>query len=115
VAINLLWALKAIPWVEVLKQAPAVVHAADRLLSETRRRKTETSATNDLDELRSRTATLEARLEENAMVVKQLADHVERLTTVSQVLVARLRIAYVLAAAGTALGFVAVVLSVALR
>jgi hypothetical protein len=115
VAISWLWAVKAIPWVDVLKQAPLVVSAADRLLSETRRRKTETHTANEVDALRSRIATLEARLEENAVVVKQLADQVERLTTVSRVLLGRLRIAYVLAAAGAALGFVSVVLTVALR
>lgn len=113
--ISWLWAVKAIPWVEVLKQAPAVVSAADRLLSEARRRKTEIHETSELDTLRNQIATLESRLEDNAVVVKQLAEQVERLTTVSRVLVARLRIAYLLAATGAVLGFVAVVLSVALR
>ncbi len=107
--INLLAALKVIPWVELLKQAPAVAHAADRLLSQTRRRTAEAHGTNELEALRERVAALEQRDQDNAVVLKQLADQVESLTDASRIMAARLRFAYFLAFAGTGLALAAVV------
>jgi hypothetical protein len=115
VAINLLAALKVIPWVEILKQAPAVAHAADRLFSETRWRKADAQATNEVDALREHVTALEQRIQDNAAVVKQLADQVQRLTDASQVVAARVRFAYFLAFGGTGLALVATVLVLTIR
>jgi len=114
-AINLFAALKVIPWVDILKQAPAVAHAADRLLSETRWRKADVQASNELEALRERVAALEQRNQNHAAVVKQLADQVQRLTDASQVVAARLRFAYFLAFGGTGLALAATVLVLTVR
>lgn len=109
-------AVKVIPWLDIVRHAPAVVDAADRLLSESRRRKPKPSGgASELEDLKNHVAALEQRLEDNAVVVKELAEQVERLSNASQVVVARLRFAWWLAAAGFALAFIAIVLAVSLR
>jgi hypothetical protein len=97
-------ALKAIPWAAVLANAPALAESARRLLSETRAgRGSATSA--DVTALAERIAALEQRDRETVELISQLTAQNAALTTVSEVLEARVRALMIVA---TLAAFVAV-------
>ena len=108
-AINWLAAAKVIPWMEILKQAPALVGAADRLLSRTRG-EPEQAEGSEVVQLRQRVAVLQARDQENALLVKQLVEQVERLTEAVGILGARQRVLYGIAGASALVALGAMVL-----
>ncbi|HET7598087.1 MAG TPA: hypothetical protein VFK15_14230 [Burkholderiales bacterium] len=113
-AIGWLSALKALPWGTILSNAPTVVDAANRLLSQTRRR----SDAGDgppgaLESLQARIAALEEHDRADAAVLKQLAEEVAALARASEVIALRMRLVLLLslialvaavAAIGLALG-----------
>lgn len=109
--INWLAAAKVVPWMEILKQAPALVSAADRLLSKAKSGGEKVEATSEVDALRQRVAALEARDQENALLVKQLVEQVERLTEVFQILGARQRVLYWITAISALVAVVALAVS----
>jgi hypothetical protein len=97
-------ALKAIPWAALLANAPALAESARRLVSDTRaRRGSPTSA--DIATLAERIAVLEQRDRETAELIAQLTAQNAALTTVTEVLEARVRALMVVA---TLAAFVAV-------
>lgn len=101
--------LIAIPWAELLKQAPAIVKAADSLLSGTWKRKIIHGSSGELAVLKERVAALEEHDQEDAKLVKQLAEQLEVLTFSTRVLASRLKVAMGLAAAGFLFGVGAMV------
>jgi hypothetical protein len=109
--INWLAAAKIVPWMEILKQAPALVSAADRLLSRTQGKTDVAEAGSEMDVLRQRLAALEARDQENALLVKQLVDQVERLTEAFGILGARQRLLYWICGASVFVAVAAIALA----
>ena len=95
------------PWLTILKNAPAILAAADALLAHSRRRSANVGATNDVPALRKRIAELEEQQRAAADLVKQMADQVTAMTVAAQQTAARARQAYVLAIVGIAAGLVA--------
>ncbi|MBM3359491.1 MAG: hypothetical protein FJY54_17420 [Betaproteobacteria bacterium] len=113
-AVPWLAALKAIPWTTILRQAPAVVQAADALLTQTRRRQADTEASGETQLLKQRLAELDSRDKQNAEIVKQLADQVQALAAATEVIAARVR-ALLVAAAAVGAALVAILLAYMLR
>ncbi|HEX6007441.1 MAG TPA: hypothetical protein VFY80_05730 [Burkholderiales bacterium] len=105
-AIGWLTVLKALPWGTILSQAPTVVDAANRLLSQTRRRPSD-EAPSGLDALHERIEALEEHDKADAAVMKQLAEEVAVLAQASQVMAIRMRLILALSVAGIAIGCVA--------
>lgn len=97
-------ALKAIPWAAILANAPALAESARRLVSDTRAgRGSPTSA--DIATLVERIAALEPRDRETVELIAQLTAQNAALTTVTEVLEARVRALMIVA---TLAAFVAV-------
>lgn len=110
-AINWLAALKAVPWGTILSQAPTVVDAANRLLSETKRKRAPSGITDELEMLKARIAALEEHDQADAAVLKQLADEVAELARASQVVAARIRMVLLMGLIAIALAMVSIVLA----
>lgn len=91
-AVGWLTVLKALPWKTILSQAPTVVDAANRLLSQTRRRQSEPGTQNDVAALIERIEALEEHDRADAAVMKQLAEEVATLARASQVVAMRARL-----------------------
>lgn len=104
-AIGWLTVLKALPWKTILTQAPTVVDAANRLLSQTRRRQAPPGGQTDLESLVERIEALEEHDRADAAVMKELAQEAAALARASQVMAVRVRVAL-------ALGVVAIFVSV---
>jgi hypothetical protein len=96
--------MPSIPWGTILKNAPAILGAADALLAQARRRTAATEVSGDLNVLRRRIVELDEQQRASAELVKQLADQVNAMTLAAEQSAARLRLAYGLAIAGTLLG-----------
>jgi hypothetical protein len=109
-AISWLTALKALPWGTILSQAPTVVDAANRLLSQTKRKQPQPGSMDELQMLQERIAALEEHDQADAAVMKQLADQVAALTRASQVMAVRTRMVLLLSAIAIITGMVALVL-----
>ena len=111
--ISWLTALKALPWGTILSQAPTVVDAANRLLSQTKRTRSQPGSLDDLETLKERVAALEQHDEADAAVIKQLAEQVAEVSRVSQVMARRLRMVLLLAVVAviTAIAALALTLS----
>jgi hypothetical protein len=99
-------ALAAIPWSRLLKDAPALLVAADALLAKSRRQATQ-PAGNDLEALRQRIAELEAHQRANADLVKQLADHINAVGLAAEASSARVRQTFYLAIAACGVALIA--------
>jgi hypothetical protein len=91
-AVGWLTVLKALPWKTILSQAPTVVDAANRLLSQTRRRQSGPGAQNDFAAVIERIEALEEHDRADAAVMKQLAEEVATLARASQVVAMRARL-----------------------
>jgi hypothetical protein len=102
-------ALTALPWPTILKQAPALLAAADALIARSRRPVAPTAAT-DLEALRQRIAELEAQQQADVELVKQLAAQLTAIAVAAEATSVRVRQCFVLAAAGVALGLIACLL-----
>lgn len=109
-AISWLTALKALPWGTILSQAPTVVDAANRLLSETRRKRVQPGSMSELETLKERIAALEEHDRADAAVVKQLADQVADISRASQVVAVRIRMVLLISAVALVAGILSVVL-----
>jgi hypothetical protein len=97
-------ALRAIPWAALLANAPALAESARRLVSDARAgRGSPTSA--DVTALAERIAALEQRDRETVELIAQLTAQNAALTTVTEVLEARVRVLMIVA---TLAAFVAV-------
>jgi hypothetical protein len=103
-------ALTSIPWSAILKNAPAIVKAANALLTGTKTRPPTLATADELTELKERVAALEAHDISNAEVLKRLADQLEILTFSTRIVAARARAAWVLGAVGLIAGLSAVAL-----
>lgn len=108
--ISWLTALKALPWGTILSQAPTVVDAANRLLSQTKRKRPQPDSLDDLEILKQRVAALEEHDEADAVVVKQLAEQVVELSRASQVMAVRMRMVVLLAVVAIIIGIAAIAL-----
>ena len=104
--------LVSIPWQSILKQAPALVSAAESLLSRTRDKKDVRQAAGHVEALRDRVAALEAHDRADAELIKRLAEQLEALTLSTRVVAARVRLILWLASAGCLAGFGALVIFV---
>ena len=93
-----------IPWGTILKNAPAILAAAETMLAQARRRSATTEVAGDLNVLRRQVAELHEQQRASAELVRQLADQVNAMTQAAEQSASRLRIAYGLAIAGTVLG-----------
>ena len=100
--------LTAIPWSAILKNAPAIVKAANELLTGTKKRTPTGSTADELTAMKSRLEALELHDREDAEIVKKLADQLEILTFSTRILAGRLKLVYWLAGAGLAAGLVAI-------
>jgi hypothetical protein len=96
--------MASIPWGTILKNAPAILGAADALLAQARRRGAATEVSGDVNVLRRRLAEVDEQQRASAELVRQLADQVNSMTLAAEQSAARIRIAYALAVAGTILG-----------
>jgi hypothetical protein len=101
-------ALKAIPWGAILAKAPAIAKAAQTLLYGAEARKSKLPSANELQSLTDRITALEKHDLADAELLKQVTDQVEALTTVTEVLAARLRWLLTLAIISSALAVLAV-------
>jgi hypothetical protein len=93
-----------IPWGTILKNAPAILAAADALLAQARQRSVPTEITGDVNVLRRRVAEIDQQQRASAELVRQLADQVNAMAAAAEQSAARLRVAYALAIAGIVLG-----------
>jgi hypothetical protein len=96
--------MPSIPWGTILKNAPAILAAADALLVQTRRRAATTEVAGDVNVLRRRVAELEEQQRASAELVRQLADQLNAMTQAAEQSASRLRVAYGFAILGTVLG-----------
>jgi hypothetical protein len=103
--------LTAIPWSSILKNAPALVKAANELLTGTKKKIPEVSTADELAAIKSRLDGLEMHDREDAELVKRLADQLEILTFSTRIVAGRLKLLGWLAGAGLALGFAAVAIA----
>jgi len=94
----------------VVRQAPALLAAADALLAGARQRRAAASAATDIESLRQRLAALEQHQQANAELMKQLAEHATAITAAAQANAARSRQAFVLAIASVTLALIALLL-----
>jgi len=100
-------ALAAIPWPTILKQAPALLAAADALIARSGRRPVAPTAETNIETLRQRVADLEAQQQSYADLVRQLADQLGAITVAAEASSVRVRQCFVLAAAAVGLGLLA--------
>lgn len=110
-AISWLTALKALPWGTILSQAPTVVDAANRLLSETRRKRAQPGSMGELESLKERVAALEGHDQADAAVIKQLADEVAALSAASQIVAVRVRMVLLISVVAIAISVVSIALA----
>lgn len=98
-------------WTTILKQAPALIAAADALLVRTRQASAPGSAAGDLQALRQRVAEIEGQQRAQADLDKQLADQINALVAAAQAAAATARQALLVAGIGTLLAVVAILLA----
>ncbi len=108
-------ALKAIPWATILANAPAMVRAADALLSSARTGKAPVAASEEFQNLAKRIEALEKHDRADAELLKQIADQIDTLTTATEVLAARQRWLLALGVVSAVLAIVALVLAIGNR
>jgi len=97
----------AVPWLLILKQAPALMSAAADLLIKSRRTSGDIITAKDLNALRDRCAELAKDQQAYAELVKQLTDQLNAVTEAARATAARARQALILGASGVALGLAA--------
>ncbi|HET9663048.1 MAG TPA: hypothetical protein VFP00_02385 [Burkholderiales bacterium] len=107
-AIGWLTVLKALPWKTIISQAPTVVDAANRLLSQTRRKPPAPGSQSDFGTLVERIDALEEHDRADAAVMKQLAEEVAALARASQVIAVRMRLVLVLGVIAIVVSMVAI-------
>jgi hypothetical protein len=100
--------LTSIPWSSILKNAPAIVKAANELLTGTRRKTPAVSTADELEAIKARLDGLEMHDREDAELVKKLADQLEILTFSTRILAGRVKLLGWVAGAGLALGLAAI-------
>jgi uncharacterized coiled-coil protein SlyX len=111
-AISWLTALRAVPWGTILSQAPTVVDAANRLLSQSKRKPPQPGSPDGFETLKERIAALEEHDQADAAVVKQLADQLAELSRLSQVMAVRLRMVLLLGTMAILASMVAIALAI---
>jgi len=99
----------AASWPAILKQAPALLAAAEVLMAKSRRPVAPT-ADSDVEALRQRIVELETHQQAYADLVKQFADHITAVAVAAQASSLRVRQCFALATAGVCLGLLACVL-----
>ena len=92
----------------ILRQAPAILAAADALVSRTRRPQV---TTQDLEGLKQRLSELEQHQQANAALAKDLADATTALAAAAQASAAKARQAFILAIVATAIAASALLLA----
>jgi hypothetical protein len=102
--------LGSIPWSTLLRQAPALVKAAETLLSGALLRRETKQNAGAVESLKDRVAALEAHDREDAELVKRMAQELEMLTFTTRIVASRTKAALGISFAGLVLGAIAVVL-----
>ena len=97
-------------WTTILKEAPALLAAADALLARSRATAA-TAASDDAQATRARIAVLEQQLQAQADLVKQLVEQVGALTAAAQAGARKAQHGVILGAGGVGLALVAVILA----
>lgn len=97
-------------WLTLLKQAPALLAAANAVFASTRAHRA-SDASADVEALRQRLVQLENTQQASAELLKQLADHATAMAQASQVTAVRARQALVVAVAGLLAGVAAMLLA----
>lgn len=98
-------------WTTLLKQAPALMAAADALLVRSTRNATAAAAANDVQAVRQRLAEIEQQQQAQATLTKQLTLQLDSLTAAAQTTAARARQALIVGGVGLAAGLVALVVA----
>ena len=102
--------LKALPWAAILTNAPAVKRAADGALG--RAPRDPGPSPGELQAQADRLAAIEAQHLEMAEIGRQMADQLQRLTSVTEVLAERMRWLTIATMVVAALAVVAIVVAV---
>lgn len=100
-------ALKTIPWKALIAQAPVIINSASNLLQSIPRSPKETESDekqNNIEQLQTRLESLEGSHQQNAEIVKQIADQLQAVTETLPVLGARLRLLLLFSLTGMILG-----------
>ncbi len=87
-------AAKTIPWAALIQRAPEIIEFSKRLVNRKAdpAKRGPTQMHPQADELRERLRNLEARDQENAKVMEQMAQQLQDLTNSVEVLSARMRV-----------------------
>jgi len=104
--------LTAIPWSSILRNAPAIVKAANELLTGTKKRTQAPSTSDELAAIKLRLDSLEMHDRDDAELVKKLAEQLEILTFSTRILAGRVKLMIWLAGAGLLAGLTAVSIAV---
>ena len=86
---------RTVPWGELVRRTPDIIAASRKLLEKNKTPEaveTDTAHTETTDHLRNRVDTLEARDEEHAKIIEQMAEQIQGLTVGLEVLAARNRL-----------------------
>ena len=105
---------RVLPWAAILANGPAIVRAADGLLSRSEPRAAAAAAA-EARALADRLQALEATQVELAELFRRMADQTERLTTAVDLLAARVRWLTITAVAAAVLAVISLILAVTLR
>ena len=93
-----------------MKQAPAVLAAADALLIGSRQRRQAANTAGEVEAVRQRLAGLEGHQQANAELSKQLAEHATAIAAATQATAEKARQAFILAVVGVTLALTALLL-----
>jgi hypothetical protein len=104
--------LTAIPWSAILKNAPAIVKAANEMLTGTKKKTPTISTADELSAIKFRLDALESHDRDDAELVKKLADQLEILTFSTRILAGRLKLLVWLVGAGLLAGLAAISIAV---
>jgi hypothetical protein len=102
--------LRALPWATILANGPAIARAAERALSRSHSAVPD-EPSPEMTALTERLAALEAKQVELSEVLRQMAEHTERLTLAADVLAIRLRWMTVAAIVASALAIASLVVA----
>jgi hypothetical protein len=115
-ALPWLVALRVIPWLAILENAPAIARSANALLSRTATQRPHADSPAEAHRLLvERVAALEQRDRETAELLTRITDQLADVTAATAVLEARTRWLLMIAVAALALAFVASGLAIWLR
>lgn len=102
-------------WTVILKQAPALLAAADALLARSRQASTAANVTQDAQALRQQLAELYQQQQAQTDLIKALADQTAAVALAAQATAGRARTALIVGSAGLGVAILAVLLALLVR